>query len=364
MKAQNLLVIALNCLGAIASDLRPRGDHHNDEICVTPGHSIQKAIDRARPWSTIIVEPGTYTEQLTINKDGLTLIGKKGAVLTPPATFKTNTCSGLAGPGTQAGICVTGTGVKLATFVTEHEKVLSVKKRVSHVTVQNFDVRNFGLNIAVVAAENTRILSNTLENGAAYGFLTDGSINTLVKDNVVSFSSGVGFIGICNDNEAGAEVAHNTISGYGVGLCIQTNGANLHDNYVFNCCVGAFIDPRVCGVEFYNNHIGPSNPACGDSAAGIIISGAVDSKVKNNLVEGQKAGGKAAGLVLTDDPCTELALSCLSNPTTAVAHGNIVEGNTLHDNDFDVYVQTTSTDNVVNWNHCLAAKALPATACS
>jgi pectin methylesterase-like acyl-CoA thioesterase len=73
---------------------------------VCPGQSIHSVIDEARSGDHIFVPAGTYTEQLTIKTDGISLIGV-GAILTPPATPISNTCSGLAGPETEAGICVT-----------------------------------------------------------------------------------------------------------------------------------------------------------------------------------------------------------------------------------------------------------------
>jgi pectin methylesterase-like acyl-CoA thioesterase len=76
-----------------------------DTIQVQSGQSIQAAIHAAHTGDKIVVGAGNYAEQLTIKKDGITLIGQ-GAVLAPPATPLDNACSGLAGPDTQAGICV------------------------------------------------------------------------------------------------------------------------------------------------------------------------------------------------------------------------------------------------------------------
>lgn len=45
---------------------------------------IQPAINAAQPGTTIIVKSGTYSEQLTIKKDGITLVGQKGTILKPP----------------------------------------------------------------------------------------------------------------------------------------------------------------------------------------------------------------------------------------------------------------------------------------
>ena len=67
-------------------------------ITVKSYQSIQKAINKAQCGDKIIVEKGTYREQLLITKDDITLIGRPGATLIPPNKLdKKNPCYGLAG---------------------------------------------------------------------------------------------------------------------------------------------------------------------------------------------------------------------------------------------------------------------------
>ena len=60
-------------------------------VVVHPGQSIQAAVDAAAPGTTIIVQRGTYAENVEITTDGIKLLGN-GATLVPPANPAPNFC--------------------------------------------------------------------------------------------------------------------------------------------------------------------------------------------------------------------------------------------------------------------------------
>lgn len=351
-------VISLTFISVWVCAVSSTNGHNGNSgtVHVQSGQSIQAAIDTAPAGQRIVVEAGTYAEQLTIGTDGLSLIGV-GAVLIPPAAFTENTCSGLAGPETEAGICITGHDVELAPFVAEHRKVLSVGRPVKDVLVTGFEVRGFsGLDIAVVGAQDSRVIGNQLWDGGQYGCLTVGSTNTQVDGNNV-VSTQLNFIGICMDDTPGVQVSNNHISGNIIGLCVQTSGAAVRHNDVVNSCIGAFVDPGITGAELLGNHISNANPICatleGVGISGIIIDGAVGTIVKHNLIEGLTAGGlanqTAVAVVIVDDATT--------NPV-AVASGNIVKENIFRNNDLDVYIETEGSGNIVEDNQCSTSTGL------
>lgn len=325
---------------------------HPGSIHVRKGQSIQAAIRKASCGDRITVGKGTYAEQLTIEKDGISLIGL-GAILVPPKHPVKNICSGLAGPDqtgsdSQAGICVEGSGIVLAKFVTEHRKVLSVKKPVKDVLVTGFEVNGFsGENIAVVGAKNARVKDNKLLNGGSYGALTVGSKNTWITGNTITSQGFLRFIGICMDDVAGVQVSNNRISGYFIGLCVQTPGAELSHNDVSNGCVGAFVDPGVKGAKLSENHFNGTDPTCPPQYAnGIVLSGAVKTDVRHNTIKNQRD----AGVAVVDDP------------SGAVSSGNVVTQNTLSHNGVDLFLNTTSTTNVFSHNKC--STSVPAGLCA
>jgi parallel beta-helix repeat protein len=241
-----------------------------------------------------------------------------------------------------------------APFVAEHNKVVSVGRRVKDVSVTGFQVRGFsGENIAVVGAQNARISRNTLIDGEQYGFLTVGSKNTTVTGNSVS-STTVRFIAICMDNVSGARVTANHISGYIYGLCVQTPGADVRDNVVKDSCIGVFVDPFMVGAKIRDNRISASNSQCPSispfGAIGIIVDGAVNTVVRHNRIEGQTLGGAPGkfglGIAVVDDPSTT---------PVAIASGNLITRNTMRNNDLDLFVGTVGTGNLIKRNNCTSS---------
>jgi nitrous oxidase accessory protein NosD len=207
------------------------------------------------------------------------------------------------------------------------------------------------------------VTKNTLTDAGQYGALTLGSFNTVVEENAVS-STKLGLsIGICMDNQSGVLVSNNRVSNQFVGLCVQTPDANVQYNKVTASCFGVFVDPGVNGAKIRHNYIGPTNPMCAQfgPGSGIIIDGGVNTKILDNLIQGQKMGGKGAGISIIDDPCTEnppSSLKCLSLRHAAVASGNVILRNTLRDNDLDIFVNTTGRGNLIACNKCSTPEML------
>jgi parallel beta-helix repeat protein len=110
------------------------------EFVVKPGESIQEAIDRAAPGSTIRVEPGEYYESITVDVDKITLVGGDGTPATRPA--------------------LDGHGV--------HSDAVIVSGR--DFTMSNFEIRHFAGN-GVVAQETTNftLRDARLEDTGLYG---------------------------------------------------------------------------------------------------------------------------------------------------------------------------------------------------
>jgi nitrous oxidase accessory protein NosD len=323
-------------------------------VVVGVGQSIQAAIDAADANTTIIVRGGVHAEQLTIAKDGITLVGERTR-LVPPADVVTNPCSGLAGPEgetgptgppSQAGICVTGSDVELAPFEQEHRELLSVGHRVRDVTITGFQVEGFsGPNVALVGAAGARLAANTLVDGAKYGIVTVGSTGTRVTGNVIRTTT-VKNIGLCADDVAPAVVDHNNVSGYGVGLCVQTQGADFRRNSVHDNCIGVYVDPGI-GATVRDNRIAANNVPCtyNPYGIGVWLDATNGTKVTGNLITGHRPAGYGAGLVIANQ-----------------ATNNTVRDNRFRHNTLDVLVDSAGSGNIISDNQCTTSS--PAGVCS
>jgi hypothetical protein len=357
--ARRLALVSVAALGVLAHSAPAVASSHT--IVVRSGESIQTALDAARPGDRVVVSTGVYTEQLLLTTERVSLIGN-GAVLRPPQVFSPNICSGLAGqvsPGvdTEVGICVAGRGVVLGPLVNqEHHRVISVERRVRGVTISGFRVEGFsGANVAFVAASDALLTDNVLVDGDHYGALTVGSTQTRFTRNVVATNGDLHGIGVCTDDVTPVTVDHNDVSGYVVGFCVQTQGADFRNNVAHDNCIGFFVDPGI-GAVVRDNRISSNNYApCKDffvTGVAVYLQGTHGTVVRGNRIEGHVPAGvlPAAALVITD------------SGAAAPASDNTVRNNRFDDNTLDVLVDSTGTGNTVIHNHC--ATSQPAGLCN
>ncbi len=144
------------------------------------------------------------------------------------------------------------------------------------------------------------------------------------------------------DDLRGAVVRSNHVSGYRIALCVQTDRAEVRNNDVRASCTGVFVDPGIVGAKIHRNHIGQTDPHCEpNTAAGIVLFGAVNTDVRGNHIQGQTIPAGAAGVAVLDVSA--------SGP---FASGNVVTHNVLRNNDVDLFVTSTGTGNVIEHNEC------------
>jgi hypothetical protein len=181
--------------------------------------SIQAAIDAGESGDTVVVRPGTYAEDVTVD-ESLTLRGRGNAVVQGTG-------------GSTAAVSAATSGVTIERLRVENPGgLLGIKSQagLSRVTIRNNRVSNVGPFGSLGVAG---IISAAGQSGLS-----------IVGNNVSSIqetASGVAAQGIYLDNEGGtsadAQIAGNSVSNVqsnsgAVGILIQVSGATVESNRV------------------------------------------------------------------------------------------------------------------------------------
>ncbi|MGH9277315.1 MAG: right-handed parallel beta-helix repeat-containing protein [Acidimicrobiales bacterium] len=270
-------------------------------LSVSPGQSIQAAIDAAPPGSTIHVSPGVYNENLLVTKDGITLqgAGPGSTLLRLPASPRATPCDPQEGLGRASGICIVG-DVNFSTG--------EVTRRVPQARVTGFDIQNFSsYGILIIAAEGVTVDGNVSSNNSAYGVFAIDSSGIQFLSNTTNGNVQAGLY-IGSSPEARAVVSGNTANGNlgeGILIGISNGGSVTNNNFSGNCVGIRLVGGPGVGVNWAlsGNVLNGNNRAClGRSGAGIAVLGGHNISIEANTVNGNVASGPATlrgGIVVT-----------------------------------------------------------------
>ncbi len=316
---------------------------------VQAGQSIQAAIERAKPGDTIVVEPGTYRENLTILKDGITLrgsgTGPRGTRLIPPSTFTGRSCIGEQ--DMIPGICVAGE-VDFDNF--------TVRRPLQRVRISGFEVRDFftgiflaGVNDAVVEhnavhgnseggmdallVQRPRLRFNTASgnDGGGIRVLISPNLHGVIQGNTITANSAEG---ILLEDIEGARVLHNRLSGNAAGIAVLD--------------IETPRQLRPTDVDIRANDVVANNRSFRDvNGGGILLIGALDSTVAANRVRDhrpQQPTPLSGGIVVA----SASALFGGGEPQNNLVRNNLVFNNQPVDLRYD----GTGTHNRFHRNHC------------
>jgi nitrous oxidase accessory protein NosD len=264
---------------------------------VSPGESIQKAVNTAKPGDAIVLSPGTYHESVRITVPGLTLRGwsARSTVIVPGPSSADSTCA-KAGHG----ICVTG---KDSSPVTD-------------VTVRSLTLRGFAKNgLWASGTDRLTVRQVTSENNGQWGFAQEQSVRGVFRDNVAQGNGDAGLF-LANTviaeqgarDTKGAVIRHNRLLGNRIGLTVRRlrNLAVDHNEATGNC-VGVFVvgdenRPLPGALSVRHNYIHDNNKYCAKTArlpflqgSGIVLTGTEDTLVAHNRVEDNRGKSPLSG---------------------------------------------------------------------
>lgn len=323
--------------GALAAARTATGGYGTQ--LVHPGQSIQAAVDRAKPGTTIVVRPGVYRERVVIHKNGISLVGED-AVMKPPANGKPK-CA-------QAGFCVLGD----VNFQTG-----KVSGYVQNVSVTGFAIKNFkDFGIVALGARNARFLKDRAFNNGEYGITAFSSSGTQFVSNVTSGSGEAG-IYVGDSPNADASVIKNDTHDDHFGILVRDArhgrivGNEAHDN-----CMGMMFladEPGSAGgFDVSGNSVRNNDRSCSPeeeeglppiSGVGIGLLGAKGVQIRGNHILGNVPSGPTG---------YRGGVAVVRGPGGTPPTNNSVIGNTILDNRPDLFWDKSGSGNRFQANDC------------
>lgn len=328
-------------------------------VHVSPGHSIQAAIDAATGPETILIDPGTYHESLLIQKNGITLQGggaePNDTVLLPPTSGAPNLCTQFQ--GAVSGICV---------LAKAFDNQGNPTTPVNDVTIKGLKVSGFQLEgIFAFGADGITVRDTALTNNGDYGVFSLVSTDITYVDNRASGSGEAGFY-VGDSPNAEAVETNNTSSGNQFGFFFrESHHGTLSGNTATGNCAGIVVldagGTTGAGDVTIRDNKGSANdrfcPAVPPpsmeahppiSGNGIALIGAVrttvaDNNVFNNVNTSTTASPFSAGiLVITAAPFGG------ADPSNDTIKNNEMSGNQPD----DIVWDGTGTGNSFVANQC------------
>jgi len=247
------------------------------DIVVTPGNSIQAAVDASDPGDVILIKPGTYREAILVDKPNITLKGSGGVIIENPG-------------GEEDGIRVMDNGDGFELY---------------HVTLRDFEENG----VFMLRADDYVLSHVTTINCGEYGLFPIASNRGLIEYCVASGHTDSGiYIGQCED----AEMRHNKTYGNVIGLEIENcSRVVASNNQSYDNAAGALIvllpGLRVTtstDIVFLNNKVVDNNhenfsvPGGGfenfvPSGSGVLVVGTDDTRLEQDHVSGNNFLGIA-----------------------------------------------------------------------
>ncbi|MDH2387886.1 right-handed parallel beta-helix repeat-containing protein [Streptomyces sp. HNM0663] len=314
---------------------------------VSPGESIQEAVDAAQPGDIVLLTPGTYRESVEVRTPGLTLRGMgRSTVIEPGPDKAANKC---AEDGN--GICVTGTK----------------ERRLEDVTVASLAVTGFtGTGVSAFATDGLTVRNVIAVDNGVWGIAQERSVRSLFRQNTARDNGDAGLF-LANTIKAeegamdtgGTVVEHNRLEGNRIGLTVRRlRNLTVANNHLTRNCAGMFVvgdenKPSAGALTVRDNHIDKNNKYCPESTrlpaiqgSGIVLTGAEDTLVARNLITDNVGASPLSGGIVV-----------FKSLVGAATERNRVSGNTLRGNaPADLVNTETGQGNTFDGNHCSTSK--------
>ncbi|MEU5208414.1 right-handed parallel beta-helix repeat-containing protein [Streptomyces sp. NPDC020742] len=274
------------------------GDAENRHV-IRPGHSIQAAVDAARPGDTILLRPGVYRGSVLINKPRLRLIGAgRKTVIVPGGRRAAANACGRSG----SGICVLGG-----------------RRILRDVSIRSLTVEGFKRN-GIWASRTDRMSVHrvTARRNGVWGIAQEKSTRAVIRDNYVTRNGDSGiFLANAIKEEGGATdtrgalITQNLLTRNRIGVTIRrVRNLTVGHNTIIRNCGGVFIvgdesRPRAGALTVRDNDISRNNKHCPATkrlpflqGSGVVLTGTERALVRHNLIRDNRGRSPLSGGVV------------------------------------------------------------------
>jgi nitrous oxidase accessory protein NosD len=327
-----LSIIVVMVVTLLPASVEPEGPTYpGDALVVSPDDSashstISEAIAAAVDGETVAILPGTYTENLVVDKD-ITLLGagERHAIVLQPAdpsqpivqldgVDATMTGFTITGPGSTVSIVSGSPLIESMTFRDVgdqwwtysgaswngyEEAAPSINVELFAETIIRNNTFDGGGEIAIHDGSTAQILNNTLINGPAI-FLEDAGDDTVVKGNTITDS---GLFSIENTSDSDLLIEGNVITQTdpGVGIQAMRLTGTIRDNQIRGTQTGIQIGD------------GASPLVTGNSIDAVGVALEIQPDVNPEFSDNELCGENAILAVIRDAVAPDLAGNKLCN---------------------------------------------------
>ena len=323
--------------------------------------TIQAAVNAAAAGDTILVQSGTYYENVNVNK-ALTLRGVDSGSGLPVVD------AGRSGDAIilRANNCTLQDFVAMNSSWQSGIRVLSSYNTISgNTAVGNY----YGIAIRSSSIGNT-ISGNTATDNSYYGILLDSSSGNTISDNIATGNSNGIYLyfssigntisgntatgntnsGICISSSSGNTISDNTAAGnsnYGIYLRSSSNGNTISGN-----TATGNTNSGICLSSSSSDNTITGNTATANNRYGIYLSSSSSNSISSNTATGNIYCGiylySSSGNTISDNTATGNAYGILlaSSSNSSTINGNTATGNNNH----SIYLRSSSNDNTIYLN--------------
>lgn len=330
-------------------------------IVVGPNQSIQRAVNRARPGTTIVLKKGVYHQAVMIRKDRITLRGAgnslNGTVLRPPRHRPRTLCT--------SGFGLTGVCVLAKKLDPQTGKVF---QRVRGVKVTGIYVTGFpGNGVFGYGTNGLTVTGVSAYHDGDYGISRFVSTHTVFTHDIAVGNHEAGFY-VGDSPLADTVVRFDIAVGNQFGIFVRhARHVTVSNNVLHGNCQGIMVlddgQPGGAGNALIaHNSVIRNNKFCrkhGDTpiniaGGGILLLGATHTVVSHNVVRGNRGHQLNSGGIVV---ASAAKLTKGANPS----HDTIVGNWAFHNRPADLIWDGTGVGNRFVHNHC--GKSIPRGLC-